>query len=139
MKLWLLITLSILFWGLWGFTGKLATRHNHATVVAFASNVAYAICALVLLIPIKNQGLPINWSGIGMVWILLTSAFGVTAQYFFYSALGESPSSLVVAMTATYPMVTVGLSVLLLGERLSFQQIIGLALAVLGVYLLMSK
>ena len=139
MKLYLLIFLAILFWGIWGFTGKLATNHNSPAVVTLATNLLFALFSLTLIFSIRNQTTPIIWSSPAILWIVLTAVFGVAATIIFYMALSESPSSKVVALTATYPIITVILATIFLGERLSGIQILGILLSASGVYLLMAK
>lgn len=51
-------------------------------------------------------------------------------------ALEKGEASLVIAITAVYPVVTFILSLIILGEKLSMLQIVGVLLAVFGVLLM---
>ena len=57
------------------------------------------------------------------------------AALFFYWALAGGKASVVVPLTALYPVVTLGLALLILGERLSLRQSIGVALALTAIFL----
>ena len=63
---------------------------------------------------------------------------GVVAQLaalFFYWALARGKASVVVPLTALYPVVTLGLALLILGERLSLRQSIAVGLAFIAIFL----
>ena len=55
-----------------------------------------------------------------------------------YAALGNGPVSLVAPLYATYPLFTVGLSVIFLGNvRITWRLMVGVSLAVAGVVLIL--
>jgi transporter family protein len=67
----------------------------------------------------------------------LTGVAGTLGTLFLLYALRQGgKASLVVPITALYPLVTIILAVLLLRERVTIQQGIGMALAVIAVVLL---
>lgn len=68
------------------------------------------------------------------------AAGGITAgfigQFAFYSALKTGQASVVVPMAATYPLFALVLSIVFLGEPLTWQKAVGACLVVGGVMLL---
>ena len=69
--------------------------------------------------------------------VIFIAAGGLVAallgQFIFYSALKEGEASVVVPIAATYPLVAFVVSAVLLGEPVTMQKIIGIALVIGGV------
>jgi len=63
---------------------------------------------------------------------LVAGSLGV---FTYFKALELAPSSKIIPLAATYPLVTALLSVLFLGETLTFSRIIGIALICTGIFL----
>jgi transporter family protein len=61
---------------------------------------------------------------------------GLIGQFLFYSALKTGEASVVVPVAATYPLVALLVSVLFLGEALTWQKLGGIGMVVGGVMLL---
>lgn len=131
--------LTLLLWGLWGFFGKLAIKRGMPPLSIFLVEVAVGLLcgvAVVLLLPAMNAPRPWEapWNGFG----LLSGAVLAAGLVFYYLALGKGQATIVVPLTATYPAITVILSVFLLHERPNGFQWLGVALILGGLYLLVS-
>jgi uncharacterized membrane protein len=75
----------------------------------------------------------------GKMWFALNGICNGTGTLCLYAALGAGPVSLVAPLYATYPIFTVGMSVLLLGNvRITFRLIAGTLLTVGGVVLILT-
>jgi drug/metabolite transporter (DMT)-like permease len=75
----------------------------------------------------------------GKLWFALNGICNGTGTLLLYAALGAGPVSLVAPLYATYPLFTVGLSVLFLGNvKITFRLIAGTALTVGGVILILA-
>ncbi|MBI5562398.1 MAG: EamA family transporter [Deltaproteobacteria bacterium] len=61
---------------------------------------------------------------------------GLIGQFTFYSALKNGSASVVVPMAATYPLFALVLSIVFLGETITWQRAAGACLVVGGVMLL---
>ncbi|MBE9529409.1 MAG: EamA family transporter [Proteobacteria bacterium] len=61
---------------------------------------------------------------------------GLAGQYTFYAALKGGHPSVVVPVTATYPLVAMVISILFLGDSFTWQKLAGVLLVVGGVILL---
>jgi len=132
--------LTILMWGLWGFFGKLALEKKMApTIVFLTETVVSALIAVFLLLAIvqRHEAQPPLYSTINVYGILSGVALAV-GLLFYYFALEGAKVTVVVPLTATYPVVAVLLAYLLLRERPSPLQWIGVILVVAGVALLLS-
>ncbi len=53
----------------------------------------------------------------------------------YFKVLKMGPSSKIVPLAATYPLVTAVLSVLILREEVSWQRIVGTGLIIIGIFL----
>jgi len=74
----------------------------------------------------------------GKLWFALNGICNGIGTLLLYAALGSGPVSLVAPLYATYPLFTVGLSVLFLGNvKITFRLVAGTALTVGGVVLVL--
>ncbi len=76
--------------------------------------------------------IPLN----ALVYLLVVSILaGVIAQYLFYKSLELSSPSKVVVISSIYPLITILVSSVLLGELPPVKRILGAILVFLGVFL----
>lgn len=138
-QLILLSVLAIFMWGLWGFFGKLALERGMTPTMIFLSEVfVSAICAIPILFIIlrkKDISLPhVSWNVFGLI-----SGIGLAlGLLFYYLALEKGQVSIVVPLTAIYPIIPVFLGYLILNEKPSFSQWVGVILIITGAVLLLS-
>jgi len=137
MPRWLAFSLlTILVWGAWGAVSKVASEGIDAD-----TNQVFFTFGLLPLIAIvwrsrRNAGGGTG-RGIGIGWAFLTGILGGTGNIAFFRALMlGGKASIVSPVTALFPLVTVILAVTLLHERVGTTQKIGLALALVAIYLL---
>jgi transporter family protein len=131
--------LAVLSWGLWGFFGKLALdRAMPASSVFLAGGIVGAVAVAALLLQVHRTGGLMPWDAPFNIWGFLAGACLVVGSLCFYLALATGQAVVVVPATATYPVVTVLLSMAVLGERPTLLQWLGIALVVLGGLLLLS-
>lgn len=131
------VAASVVLWGLWGFTGKIATKYNIALVV---SGIAFTIQPLgaALLFALRARmadAPPLDLSWPALLAILATTLCGMAGSVCYYLALSKGSASLVVSLTAVYPAITVLLAVLFLKEKFTLAQAAGLALILAGTWL----
>ena len=137
---WLFWSLAtIVLWGTWGLVSKIAS----AGVDAYLNQLLYTAGLAPLMIFVawtvhqrsaceKREG-----RATGVFWAFLTGILGGVGNIAFFQAMVMGGKASVVApVTALFPMVTVLLALLFLGERLGRRQWAGLALAFLAIYLL---
>lgn len=129
-KLWLLYSvLTIFAWGAWGFFAKLASRQmNPASVVIFGLLPGILLVLGGFTLP-KFRPVWVMPAGI---WVLLAGVTGVLGIVTFYIAIAHGSASIVTALTALYPAVTITLSMLILGEKLGVSQAVGIVLALIA-------
>ncbi|MGQ0797483.1 MAG: EamA family transporter [Methanobacteriota archaeon] len=120
-------------WGVGTLTAKPATERlgprSMFLGVAAAEGSVFAILAVTL----ERGPIPMD---VSVLVALLAGAAGILGYLFFYEGLQKGTVGLVGTVTGAYPGVTVVLGVLFLGETLSGQQAVGVALLIACVLLL---
>lgn len=129
--------LTIALWGLWGFCGKIALERRMAPPTIFLIETLMTISLSIPMFLIvgfwqKAQVLSFNVYGV------LSGAALAVGVFFYYFALSEGRVSVIVPLTATYPVVSALLGYALLGERPSLAQWAGITLIITGAFLLLS-
>jgi transporter family protein len=127
--------LTIVCWGAWGAVSKVASNGVDAdTNQIFFTLGLLPLMVLVLRSARLRAGKP-GRAGIG--WAFLTGILGGTGNIAFFRALVVGGNaSIVVPVTALFPLVTVVLAVGFLRERIGRAQQLGLLLAFVAIYLL---
>lgn len=133
---WLFLTFAaMLLWGFWGFFSKLATsfiRDVDAAIYQAIGTVTVTLIAA-FFVRFQPKGTP-N----GILYAVLSGASAALATFFFFSAITRGRGSVVVSMTALYPLVILALSVIFLHEAVTLKQLLGVGLA-LGAIVLLSS
>jgi transporter family protein len=136
MPAWLAYSvLTIVLWGAWGLVSKIAS----AGVDANTNQIFYTLGLLPLILivlrsPRLQQGTDRRT---GILWAFITGVLGGTGNIAFFRALVVGgKASIVVPVTALFPVVTVVLAMIFLRERLSHPQKLGFCLAIGAIYLL---
>ncbi len=98
----------------------------------------FVLCGILLLVGMSGAGLggifTLGWRS-ALFFGLSGICGGVIGLWTYYHALRLGGASLVVPITATYPLVTAILSWALLQEAFTFPRLIGTVLIVTGVWL----
>lgn len=134
MKTWYLYSvLTVVTWGLWGLLSKLASNYAKPRQALIFQTVGVLAFGLVVLFVEKFK---IEWSVPGFSWAALGGFLAFVGFLTFFAALEQGKASTVVTLSALYPLVTIILSVVLLHEKLTTRQGIGIVLALIASVLL---
>jgi len=130
---WIIYSLlCLLLWGMWGLVLKLAYSGYTWLDVYFIS--AAASFTLALAVYFLSGGKVVLSKSAALA--VLAGVLGGGGYIFFMKALETGKASIVIPLTALYPAVTVILALLLLGEKLSTVQALGITLAIIAAVLL---
>jgi len=137
---WALLSLtSALFLGFYDICQKQALRGNAVVPVLFFSTLTCATvwCALLFLQAVAPGALPASLvvpelSWLGHAQLLLKSAIVAASWMCTYLAVKHLPISLAAPIRATSPLWTLGAALLLLGERPSWLQLLGISTTLLS-------
>lgn len=130
MPSWFFYTLfTIAVWGLWGVFSKLAVDAAAPRFVLLFQAVGILIFSLFAVSMLKFS---VPWSPRGFTFGVLAGLAAFAGYFTFFMALERGKASVIVPLSAMGPVSTAVLSVVFLGERPTFQQSIGIALAILA-------
>jgi bacterial/archaeal transporter family protein len=133
---WLIFSLlTIVLWGVWGATSKLVTNQ----ISPYRYQVLFTM-GLIPLLPLvarsRGSTSPAHRHR-GIFYAFCTGLLGGTGNITFYKSLAAGgKASVVVPATSLSPLVTVVLAFLILKERVTGSQKLGLLLALGAIYLL---
>jgi len=131
--------LGIASWGLWSFVLKMVLQRGMDFYrVTILSSVGVLLLAVVVwLIFADSVHSPTHLTGVSLA--LLGGAIGGVSQLTYIAALERGPASIIVPLYALSPSVTVGLSLVLLGERLKPMQWVGVFVAFMAALVMGRK
>jgi len=136
MKLLTYLFLTTFFWGAAAIFDKLALGKTAPLV---GMMIRQFILTGILLVVGIGSGRMSGMAGVdarSVIFFALSGICGgIAGLWTYYHALRLGGASLVVPITATYPLVTVFLSWLILQEGLTLSRIMGTVLIVIGVWL----
>lgn len=122
---------AVVFWGAWAILSKVGSQAIPAKTVQFLFTIGALPVVLALLIA-KRFRIQSNRKGVGYSLANgIASGIGMIALYAAFRSGGNT--SVIMVTTALYPMVTVVLAILILHERLTKLQILGLVLAAAAI------
>ena len=133
-NLWILLSLAtMLLWGLYGFFAKIAARSLRDVDAAIYQAVGVVLVAGVAAFFTRFQA---GGKANGIIYAVISGMCTALASFFFFGAITRGRTAVVVSMTALYPLITLGLSVLFLHETLTPKNLVGVGLAVVAIVLL---
>ena len=126
--------IALLLWGASGVTQKLSTNRISSQL----SFLWFAAAMLAISVVLASTG-PIQWHLPRIILLLciaggLLNGLGALTSFAALEAGGKA--SVVISLISMYPLLTVGLAVLFLHERLTAKQGIGIVLAIVAAILL---
>lgn len=121
-------------WGIWGVTTKLAIKHIGIQALVWGQVAALAMFPIYFLL--FKEMLPLKIEPVGIAWAFISGVLGILGTMILYLTLRVAPASIVIPLSALYPVVTVILATIFLQEELSPTRILGVACALLAVWLL---
>jgi len=125
--------LAVLAWGAWAVLSKLAASEIPAESLQFLFTVGTLPVAVALLVERK---LKVEPSAKGIVFSVangVVSAIGILALFAAFRSGGNT--GVITVTSSLYPVITVALALLILRERLTRIQTLGLALAAAAIVL----
>lgn len=127
--------LALVIYGFWGFFPKLAVNYiDPRSALIYEVLGAILVGAVVLaMVGFQPQSHPY-----GILFGVLTGIAGMTGTLFYFAAASRGRISVVVSLTALYPLVTIVLAALFLREPITIKQCFGMGCAVLALFLLSS-
>ena len=126
---------ALVLWGLWGFFPKLATYYINPMSILIYEVIGTIVVGCIVLV-ILGFSPEVQFRGV--LFGLLTGITLTLGSLFFLFALNEGKTSVVVTMTALYPLITILLAFLILKEQITLRQGIAIILALVAMVLFSS-
>ena len=134
MKPWLFYSLmTLLCWGLWGVFSKLASNYSRPRQTLLFQAVGVVAFALLVLCLERFQ---IQRTAAGFGWSFAAGFVNFVGFLAFFAAVQKGKVSTVISLSSLYPVVTIALSLLLLHEKISKREGLGIAFALVAGWLL---
>jgi len=124
--------LTLVLWGVWGFLPKLATRYIDPRSVLVFQTIGSIVVTIVILATIDFRP---ELHTKGMTLAIVTGIMGTLGAVSFLYSITKGKASVVVTMTALYPIVTIMLSLFILKESITIKQSIAIILALTAMVL----
>lgn len=142
MRSYLFSILAAVFWGMAPVLEKMGlSRISPLAGIFVRSFVSVLLCAMIF--SSYKDGWRWIFSEGSMKGILLLIVSGISSafigQFFYFSALRIGEASVAVGIASTYPLIAFFLSLIFLGESLTFYKLIGILFIVSGIIILTSK
>lgn len=128
-----MVATSLVGWGLWGLSDKGALRTMQPMSITLTYSVISTFVYAVITV-VTNQKFNITWDG--LKWVILGVIGGNTAFLAFIHALRHNEAGTMVSLTSAYPLVTMLLAWLFLGEAITASKVFGAVIIVIGGYLI---
>lgn len=125
--------LALVLWGVAVFLPKLAVRTLGPLALTVYSSVVFFIGATVI---VAMQGFRLETDPKGVLLALCIGIFGGAGQICYVYSIRFGAMTKGVIVSALYPLLTILLAFFILGERLTVQQMIGVALGLLSLVLM---
>lgn len=130
---WLIFSIIALFlWGIWGFFSKVATHYMSPASVFLYGSIGALVVSIYSMVFL---GFKFEVHPTGVILGTLTGVLGAGGVVFFFFAMKEGKTTVVVTITALYPFITLLLSYLILKEQITLKQILGILFAITAMVL----
>ena len=131
-KPWLIYALiTTAFWGVWGAFAEFPTRHG------FPETLVYVVWALTMIPPALYAMQRVGWRVLrdrrSVLLGMLIGLTGAGGQMLLFHAVHTGPTYLIFPIIALSPVITIGLSMLFLQERVTKVGAFGVALAMVAL------
>ena len=134
MKPWLFYSLmTLLCWGLWGVFSKLASNYSRPRQTLIFQAVGVIAFALLVLFIERFQ---IQRTAAGFGWSFAAGFINFVGFLAFFAAVQKGKVATVISLSSLYPVVTIALSMLLLHEKITKREGLGIAFALAAGWLL---
>ena len=133
MKDWFLPAIFIpLVWGFWGLFPKFAVRYISPTHAMAYQVIGTMVFGIILFAAI---GFRLQFEPKGIVFAILSGMFGMGGAFLYLLAVSKGKVSIIVFISALYPVVTIALSYFFLHETITLKEGLGMVFALTAIIL----
>lgn len=122
---------TVVLWGIWGALSGLSAQHH------FPDTLVYCVWALTMIPPalivLAQGGWRLDRGARAIFYGMTVGLLGAGGQMVLFYAVARGPAYLIFPIISLSPVVTILMSVLLMGERTGRLGLLGIALALLAL------
>jgi uncharacterized membrane protein len=138
-SVFLRVTLATLSWAIWGVVDKRAVTIASPLEVCLGKYLWDLLIMPLMVHNYNRQGLKVNCGNAKMLFLCALSAVCLAfGSWAYLTAMSHDCASYVISITACYPALTYFLAIMFLKERFSHLRSAGIALIILGGFLVQS-
>ena len=133
MKDWFLLTsMTMVCWGIWGFIPKITTRYINPLSASVYEGIGSAVFALLVFffLGFKTEVHP---KGVSLAFA--TGVLGMLGALFYLFAMPKGKVSVIATLSALNPVITIGLAYFILKEPISVKEGVGMVFAFIAIVL----
>lgn len=134
-----LLIIATILWGVWGVADKFAVTKSNPYVVQWMYSIPYILVFPVWFFLSKKFSTAVDVNTPAFIWSVVACLSSMAAMFLFFIALQSTSTSVAVAFTSAYPIVTLAFGVMTNTESFSLQKLLGLLAIIAGVFLLQAK
>jgi len=132
-----LLLITMLFWGTTPLLEKLGLEEVDPLTGIFIRSLAVTVVLFVLYLSTGRLHELTKISGRNMILFTASGVLaGLLGMWTYYYLLKMGMTTKIVPIAASYPLITALLSILILGEEVTLQRIIGIVLTIFGIVLI---
>lgn len=134
----ILLFLCVVLWGISSFLNRLSVERMPPLLMqVIVGSVFFFYIPVALRLTGVNNPLHYKWSAYSIILTVIATLCSITANVILYTSLkGNDQSGISTMMISVYPVVTLLLSIFILHQSFNCWQFIGVALILVGVFLL---
>lgn len=128
------VAIAIICWTVWSFAAKMAASYIHPMWLQTINYIIGFLCIPIFLSIIKRDTVS-QFDSAGVWWAIVASVFGLVAYASFTFALRIGNVGTTTILCSTYPIMTLILSALFLGETITLPKLAGMFMVLGGMVL----
>jgi|ERR1017187_2931088 transporter family protein len=129
-----LVAIAIGCWAIWSIAAKMASNHMHPLWIQTINYIIGFLCIPILLLVVKRDTAS-HFDSAGIWWAIVASVCGIAAYAAFTFALRIGNVGTTTILCSTYPILTLVLSAIFLGETITLPKLIGMFMVLGGMVL----
>jgi drug/metabolite transporter (DMT)-like permease len=132
----ILLIISTVLWGVWGYVNKLAVNNAHPLNVQWMYYIPSIILIPVLYLIGSRTSPETSMNGEAFKWAAVSGVAAAGAALLYFFALSDTSPSIATAVTAAYPVVTLVIGAALGEETIDLRKIVGIGIIIVGIVVL---
>ena len=132
----MMLILTVVLWGIAPIFDKAGLQGTSPFVGAIFRNASVGVIMIAVALFSGKTKEIVSMDGRSMTYFILSSiCAGALGVFTYYKALQSAPTSKIVPLASTYPLITALLSVAFLGESVTLTRFFGIILIICGILL----